>query len=176
MQRLLPIAAAKLCDESAEMKFLDKFFDSMGINFAAAFWCLLDASSAMSDGVVVQNTCINILRLVPSALSGPGVLKKERDRAILFLSNALLKEQEQCSFPAELLRSSKSHVKFTMAWLKEVSLAWFSEILAPVRVLADSLQCEWQADPSRSTSPEAAQQTVECVKQVVSLIVCRLCG
>ena len=177
MQRLLPIAASKACDETPEMNFLDKFFDSMSINFAAAFWCLLDASSALPDGAAVQNACINILRLVPSSLSGPGNLKKEqRDRAILFISNALLKEQQQCASIAELLRSSKSHVKFTMAWLKEVSMPWFSEVLAPVRLLADSLQCEWQADPSRSTSPEAAQQSVEHVKQVVSLIVSRLCG
>jgi hypothetical protein len=176
MQRLVSIAASKVCDETPEMKFLDKFFDSMGINFAAMFWCLLDASSASSDGVVVQNACINILRLVPSSLSGPGNAKKDRDRAILFVSNALLKEQQQCASAADLLRSSKSHVKFTMAWLKEVSAAWFSEILAPVRLLADSLQCEWQVDSSRSTSPEAAQQSVECVKQVVSLIVSRLCG
>ena len=176
MQRLVSIAASRVCDETPEMKFLDKFFDSMGINFAAIFWCLLDASSALSDGAAVQNACINILRLVPSSLSGPGIAKRDRDRAILFISNALLKEQQQCSSAADLLRSSKSHVKFTMAWLKEVSAAWFSEILAPVRLLADSLQCEWQVDSSRSASPEAAQQSVECVKQIVSLIVSRLCG
>jgi len=176
MNRLLSIAASKACDETPEMKFLDKFFESLSINFAATFWCLLDASGSSSDGATLQSTCINILRMVPSALSGPGHHNHERDRAMQFISNALLKEQLQCSTPAELLRSSKSHVKFTTAWLKEVSMPWFSEILEPVRALADSLQCEWQVDPSRSTSPESAQHSVDCVKQVVSLIVSRLCG
>jgi hypothetical protein len=174
--RLVAVASSKVCDDTAEMKFLDKFFDEMSINYAAIFWCLLDASGTLSDGVLVQNTCINLLRLVPSALGGPSRHSNERDRAILFISNALLKEQQQCSSPLELLRSSKSHVKFTTAWLKEVSAGWFSEILAPVRLLADSLACEWQVDPDRSASPEAAQTSVDCVKQLVSLIVSRLCG
>jgi hypothetical protein len=92
MNRLLSIAATKACDETPEMKFLDKLFESLSINYAATFWCLLDATSASSDGAAVQNACINILRMVPSALSAPGHHHHERDRAMQFISNALLKE------------------------------------------------------------------------------------
>jgi hypothetical protein len=174
--RLVAVAASKVCDDTIEMKLLDNFFDQMSVNNAAIFWCLLDATSTLIDGVLLQNTCINILRLVPSIVGGHNRDGNKRDRAMLFVSNALLKEQHQCSSPAELLRSSKPHVKFITAWLKEVSASWFSEILGPVRLLADSLACEWQVDPGRSSSPEAAQCSVDCVKQVVSLIVSRLCG